>query len=545
MFPSPRIYEVITRFRQGKVLNFCNGVMYKCFCNVGESDKLPDWVKPSSAADSQEDDFVIPSNMNWVGGLKAPDEKFDSKHGSFGIVDNDVAIVTRILMGDFAMPEDVVQALNGCDSCPSNSLVDKMLKRFSNDWVCAFGLFKWAQTNIRYKHSADAYDSMVDILGKLKQFDIMWGLVEEMVKVEGLISMRTMSKIMRRLAGAGRWVDAVAVFREVERYGLTRDILCMNLLLDTLCKERCVEHAQDVFLEFKNVIPPDQHTFNILIHGWCKARRLDNARSIMEDMGDHGFLPCVISYTSFIEAYCRDKDFRKVDSLLNEMQENGCPPNIVTYTIVMHSLGKAKETNEAMEIYEKMKRNSCVPDTSFFNSLIYILSKAGRLQDAHKIYEEMSRSGSSPNVTTYNTMIAAACEHSQENSALKLLHEMEESGCKADLKTYAPLLKMCCRKKWIKVLSYLLNDMVRKDISLDLGTYSIIIHGLCKSEQLEKACQFFEEVVLKGLIPFNSTFNLLVDVLERKKMEEAKRRVQDLMMQAENSEKSCRSVSFV
>lgn len=89
----------------------------------------------------------------------------------------------------------------------------------------------------------------------------------------------------------------------------------MNALMDALMKENSVEHAQDVYMEFKNHIPPNSHTFDVLIHGWCKVRQLEKARDTMAEMEKNGVLPDVISYTCFIELYCREKDFREVDAV--------------------------------------------------------------------------------------------------------------------------------------------------------------------------------------------------------------------------------------
>ncbi|KAL6189625.1 hypothetical protein ACLB2K_041011 [Fragaria x ananassa] len=79
----------------------------------------------------------------------------------------------------------------------------------------------------------------------------------------------------------------------MERFGLSKDIAALNTLLSALVKERSVELAQEAFLEFKESIPVNDHSFNILIHGWCKNRKMDVARSTMEEMERHGFRPDV------------------------------------------------------------------------------------------------------------------------------------------------------------------------------------------------------------------------------------------------------------
>ncbi|KAL5987504.1 hypothetical protein ACLOJK_035252 [Asimina triloba] len=445
-------------------------VLFNGFCSLNESSELPNWVKAASAVeDSGADDFVLPTTA-----VAAPMNDGSVTSLSNGapfppskIMDtDDVDKVSNFLKKkNYTCPDAVIRALESFSIHVSNAFLDKMVKRFSNDWVPAFGFFKWAGMQFGYRHTAENYDAMVDVLGKCKQFSKMWLLVEEMVGYGGLVSLETLAKVMRRLAGAGRWIEAVETFHQIENFGVRKDTLAMNVLLDTLCKERSTEHAREVFLELRSSIPPDAHSFNILIHGWCKARRMEEARLVMKEMEECGFHPCVISYTSLVETYCSDKNFRKVNDILDEMQKKGCSPNIITYTIVMHSFGKAKLTQEALEIVEKMKKNGCKPDAPFYNSLIYILGKAGRFKHASDVFKSMSESGISPNAMTYNTMITYACEHSQEENALRLLQSMEESSCRPDIRTYTPLLKMFCRRKRMKVLHYLLRHMFDNDNS--------------------------------------------------------------------------------
>ncbi|KAG9443166.1 hypothetical protein H6P81_019020 [Aristolochia fimbriata] len=548
MLRNSTLLKIVSQYGLAKNMKLCNGFSYQVnssifclfnyFCKIPESPELPSWfIFPSSeksAVPNLNDNFVLPSLVKG-GSNGAHDLKTCHTDVFSEILDCGVNEISELLKAScFESPEMVVHALDACNLDVSKTLVDKILKRFSNNWIPAFGFFNWANKQAGYNHSSDAYDSIIDILGKAEQFDLMWCLVDEMIQRKDFFSLITLSKIMRRLARTGRWKDAVDVFHRIEVFGLNQDTSAMNILLDALCKERNVEHARDVFLELRGRISPDANSFNILIHGWCKARKLVDAHLMMEEMRKYGFHPCVISYTSLIEAYSSDKNFRKVRLLLSEMHENGSPPNVVTYTIVMHALGKAKQTQEALEIFETMKKDGCSPDTSFFNSLIYILGKAGRLCDADDVFKQMSTSGIAPDVTTYNTLITSACDNSQEDKALVLLKKMEKSSCKPGLETYAPLLKMCCKKKRMKTLQFLLNDMFSKDISLELGTYTLLVRGLVCSGQLEHSCLFFEEMILKGFLPRKHTYNMLVKELERKNMEKARCKIQELMVQAEN-----------
>lgn len=517
---------------------------------------LPDWFRnpkdgyPCSRLDGNgDDDFVLPAKSDFseqqgcsaTGGGSSPLSILASCPASHedAEFEADMDEVSRILRSRFASPEAIVITMDCCPVRVSARLVSKVLSRFSNDWVAAFGFFMWAGTQEGYCHCADSYDMMVDILGKFKQFDLMCGLIGQMHEIGGLVSLATMTKVMRRLCGANRWSDAIDAFHKMDRFGVAKDTKAMNVLLDTLCKERSVKRARGAFQALKGTIPPDESSFNTLVHGWCKARMLKEARETMKEMERHGFSPSVTTYTCLIEAYCMEKDFQTVDGILDEMHTKGCTPNIITYTIVMHALGKAGRTQEALDTFDKVKQDGCALDASFYNCLIYILCRAGRLQDANFVVEEMHRTGISPNLTTFNTLISAACDHSLAENALKLLVQMEEQSCNPDIKTYTPLLKLCCRRKWVKTLLFLICHMFRKDITPDFSTYTLLVCWLCRNGRLTQSCLFLEEMVLKGFTPQQATFDLVLEKLKNMHMLSAVRKIQLLRMHTEGTR--CRS----
>ncbi|KFK39555.1 hypothetical protein AALP_AA3G259300 [Arabis alpina] len=504
---------------------------------AAESPELPSWIKdflsnkPSSSnLVTDDEDFVIPSLAGWVEGQKfSGGEEVNVTKKPMEDIDK----VCEFLNKKDASHWEVVKELSGCDVEVSESLVLQVLRRFSNGWNQSYGFFIWAKSQTGYVHSGKSYNAMVDVLGKCRNFDLMWELVNEMMKCQecGIVTLDTMSKVMRRLAKSGKYSEAVDAFLEMEKsYGVKTDVNGMNSLMDALVKENSIEHAHEVFLKLFDIIKPDSRTFNILIHGFCKARKFDDARTIMDLMKVTEFSPDVVTYTSFVEAYCREGDFRRVNEILEEMRENGSKPNVVTYTIVMHSLGKSRQVAEALGVYEKMKEDGCVPDAKFYSSLIHILSKTGRFKDAAEIFEDMTKQRVPRDVLVYNTMISAAVHHSRDEMALRLLKKMEEEeSCSPNIETYAPLLKMCCQKKKMKLLGVLLHHMVKNDVSIDVATYILLIRGLCMSGKVEEACLFFEEAVRKGMVPRDSTCKMLVEELEKKGMAETKFKIQSLV----------------
>lgn len=443
-------------------------------------------------------------------------------------------LVARVPIG--VSEDEVLQSLLHDQACNSirlsSELVDKLLHKFKDDWKSALGCFRWAGSRSGYKHTPEAYDMLVDILGRMKQMDKMKALLEEMNQYH-LVTLNTVAKVMRRFAGAGKWEDAVRIFDELGTFGLEKNTESMNLLLDTLCKENKVQQAREIFLELKSHISPDAHTFNIFIHGWCKVNRVDEAYWTIQEMKGHSCRPCVISYSTIIQFYCHQYNFGKVYELLDEMQAQGCPPNVVTFTTILCSLAKSEEFEEALHIVDRMKLAGCKPDTLFYNSLIHTLGRAGFVQEAIYVFEvDMPQTGIKPNTSTYNSLIAMFCRRGQEQNALNVLKDMEKSGlCKPDVQTYYPLLKSCFKTgKTESCLRKLLDDMVNKHhLSLDISTYALLIHGLCRANKCEWAYTIFEEMIGQEITPRYHTCCLLLDEVKQKNMYAAAERIEDLM----------------
>ncbi|KAK8959329.1 Pentatricopeptide repeat-containing protein [Platanthera guangdongensis] len=63
----------------------------------------------------------------------------------------------------------------------------------------------------------------------MRQMDQMWNVVEKM-RIESFITLETVAKIMRRLAGSGRCRNAINFFDDLERIGFTKDTASINIL---------------------------------------------------------------------------------------------------------------------------------------------------------------------------------------------------------------------------------------------------------------------------------------------------------------------------
>lgn len=122
-------------------------------------------------------------------------------------------------------PHDIDTALSSSNIHPSEDCVHEVLKLSYNYPSSAVKFFRWAGRLT--KHSAYAWNLMVDLLGKNQLFEPMWDAVRSM-KQEGVLSMPTFVSVFESYCTAGRFNEAVMSFDVMDRYGIHHDVVVVN-----------------------------------------------------------------------------------------------------------------------------------------------------------------------------------------------------------------------------------------------------------------------------------------------------------------------------
>jgi pentatricopeptide repeat protein len=55
----------------------------------------------------------------------------------------------------------------------------------------------------------------------------------------------------------------------------------------------------------KKTVQPNICSFNMIIHGLCKGRKVRDAKKLIQCIGEHGFVPYVVTYNTLIDGHCR------------------------------------------------------------------------------------------------------------------------------------------------------------------------------------------------------------------------------------------------
>uniref|UniRef100_A0ACD5V9D9 Uncharacterized protein n=1 Tax=Avena sativa TaxID=4498 RepID=A0ACD5V9D9_AVESA len=408
----------------------------------------------------------------------------------------------------------VVPALDALGVPVSRELVAEVLKNLSNAGVLALTFFRWAERQQGFMYTAESFHNLIEALGKIKQFRLVWSLVETM-RCRGLLSKDTFRLIVRRYARARKVKEAVETFEKMGSFGLKTDLSDYNWLIDVLSKSKQVKKANAIFKEMKRngKFVPDLKTYTVLMEGWGHEKDLLMLNSVYQEMLDAGIKPDVVAYGMLISAFCKSAKCDEAIKVFHEMEATGVIPSPHVYCMLINGLGSEERLDEALKFFELSKASGFPMELPTCNAVVGAYCRSSKFEHAFGMVDEMRKSGIGPNSRTYDIILQHLIKSQKINEAYNVFQEMGKGGCEPQINTYTIMIGMFCSNERVDMALKVWNQMKEKGVLPCMHMFSALINGLCFENRLEEACVYFQEMLDKGIRPPAQLFSNLKQAL--------------------------------
>ncbi|GMH27007.1 hypothetical protein Nepgr_028850 [Nepenthes gracilis] len=368
---------------------------------------------------------------------------------------------------------------------------------------------------------------MIHILGRNCKFNEIWeALIETKQKDWSLISPRTMQIVLARIAKVCSVRQTVEGFKRFKKLMPVFDTTCFNALLRTLCQEKSMTDAMNVYHSLKHDFKPNLQTFNILLSGWKSSEEVDG---FFQEMVEMGLKPDIVFYNSLIDVYCKNREMDNVYKVLNEMHEQGILPDVITYTSLIGGLGLVGQPDKARDILKEMKEFGCYPDVAAYNATIRNFCIVKRLDDAYQLMDEMVAKGLAANATTYNLFFRVFYRSNDLKSSWSLYQRMKDTGCFLNTQSCMFLMRLFKRQEKVEMALELWNDMVEKGFGSYILVSDVLLDLLCDMGKLEEAEKIFLQMMEKGQKPSSVSFKRIKVLMELANRHEALKKLSEKM----------------
>lgn len=400
-------------------------------------------------------------------------------------------------------------------------LAEEVLERFENAGMLAYRFFEWAGKQRNYSHSIKAYHTMIGSLAKIRQYQIMWELVNAM-RSEGILNIETFCVIMRKYARAKKVDEAIYTFNVMEKHGVPPNLAAFNGLLSALCKSKNVRRAQELFDEMSHRFSPDSKTFSILIEGWGREPNLPKARELYSRMIAGECEPDVVTYGIMVDVLCKAGRVEEAVGIVKEMASRGNPPTSFIYSVLVHTYGAERRIEDAVNTFLGMEKAGIRADVVVYNALVGAFCRANRLENAFRVLREMEKKGVPPNSRTCNIVLNGLIAVEKTEEAYGFFRRMIKH-CEPDSDTYTMMIKMFCADGRVDRAMRVWRFMRLKQFMPSMHTFSVLINGLCGKGEVDRACILLEEMIEKGIRPPGYTFGKLRQLLLKEGREDVLR----------------------
>ncbi|KAL3845355.1 hypothetical protein ACJIZ3_002758 [Penstemon smallii] len=374
--------------------------------------------------------------------------------------------------------------------------------------------FNWATSSS--PPPLELFNEMIDISGKVRQFDVSWHLINKMKANNIKIPVETFSILIRRYVRAGLAAEAIHTFNRMEEYECKPDRKVFSIVIGMLCRKRRAVEAQAFFDSLKDKFELDVVVYTSLVHGWCRASNINEAERVFQEMKTAGITPSVYTYSIVIDALCRCGQITRAHDVFAEMLDVGCEPNAVTFNNLMRVHVKAGRTEKVQQVYNQMKRLSCEPDVITYNFLIDTHCKDKNREEAIKVLTLMIKKGCEPNASSFNPIFNCIAKDQDVNAAHRLFVKMKEVKCTPNTVTYNTLMQMFAESKSIDMVIKLWKEMDENEVEPNVNTFKIFISMYCSMGHWNNAYKYFREMIEdKCLRPSPQVYEMVMKQLRK------------------------------
>ncbi|KAM7254166.1 hypothetical protein ACFE04_031848 [Oxalis oulophora] len=185
----------------------------------------------------------------------------------------------------------------------------------------------------------------------------------------------------------------------VLKLGFESNVFVQNALIHMYCLCGKIDMARQIF--DMNTNRDDVVTWNVMISGYNRMKKYDEARKLFGEMEKKRVLPSLVTLVSVLSCCSKLKDI-EIGIRIFDMNSNR--DDVVTWNVMISGYNRMKKYDEARKLFGEMEKKRVLPSLVTLVSVLSCCSKLKDIETGIRVHNSFKKSGANPNLILENNL---------------------------------------------------------------------------------------------------------------------------------------------
>nr|GMD63838.1 pentatricopeptide repeat-containing protein At1g52640, mitochondrial-like [Ipomoea batatas] len=352
---------------------------------------------------------------------KSGESRRNSKNISYPAFDEVTKIIEFIRSDGEDLRSKLSSVAPALDSRPIIRDTFKVLNQLRISGLMFFRIL--LEMNPKLSKSGDVCSMIINNCGWLGDYEVMLSLLEEF-KLENICLTQMAFEFLPVFKPSKNSVmeSTRRVVDVLNKVGGSCRNSGITALIEKFCSLNSFQMAKFVI----QITEMSVSRYNILIRARCKRGQIEEARAIIQEMVELGFLPDATTHNYLLAYLCKNNRMDEACNVLNEMKEKGFHPNAITFEALIFHSSIRGQLDVAARYLDWMVMGNIEPRRATHSAFLKALFQTNQREKAYKYVNYLSAKFNTSSNMLYNLLAELHLKNGDPMTAKNIINEMME-----------------------------------------------------------------------------------------------------------------------
>jgi len=257
----------------------------------------------------------------------------------------------------------------------------------NGDTEGAFDLIHQLQEDDQCSNAVNSviYCSLLKGFTREKKIDRVWAVYEEMKDRNIELSVITYNTLIDACARCGRMDHLPKILESMKSNGVKANVITYSTMLKGHCQNGNIQEGFAILEQIKRdgSLKPDEIMYNSLLDGCAQNHLADEGLRLLEDMQNEGIPPSNFTLSILVKLMNRARRLDRAFILVEEITKKyHFRPNVHVYANLVQACASNQQLSRGMDVLEQMITEKIAPDSRIYSILIRSSISKGLFEQA-------------------------------------------------------------------------------------------------------------------------------------------------------------------